>query len=99
MMDFPVLTHCSACNVSWAAFVPDQVGDALSYAAYGLAWDDAVTSDFADQAIYLADLVASVLPEQAEPAGLLALTLFCQARQAARSAAGILATANSCAPH
>jgi RNA polymerase sigma-70 factor, ECF subfamily len=69
--------------------LPERIHNVLEaiYAAYGLAWDDAVTSDFADEAIYLADLVASLLPEQAEPAGLLALTLFCEARKAARSTA------------
>jgi RNA polymerase sigma-70 factor, ECF subfamily len=69
--------------------LPERIHNVLEaiYAAYGLAWDDAVTSDFADEAIYLADLVASLLPEQAEPAGLLALMLFCQARKAARSTA------------
>jgi RNA polymerase sigma-70 factor, ECF subfamily len=67
--------------------LPERIHNVLEaiYAAYGLAWDDAVTSDFADEAIYLADLVASLLPSQAEPAGLLALMLFCQARKAARS--------------
>jgi RNA polymerase sigma-70 factor, ECF subfamily len=69
--------------------LPERIHNVLEaiYAAYGLAWDDAVTSDFADEAIYLADLVASLLPDQAEPAGLLALTLFCEARKAARSTA------------
>jgi RNA polymerase sigma-70 factor, ECF subfamily len=69
--------------------LPERIHNVLEaiYAAYGLAWDDAVTSDFADEAIYLADLVASLLPDQAEPAGLLALMLFCQARKAARSTA------------
>jgi RNA polymerase sigma-70 factor, ECF subfamily len=69
--------------------LPERIHNVLEaiYAAYGLAWDDAVSSDFADEAIYLADLVASLLPDQAEPAGLLALMLFCQARTAARSTA------------
>jgi RNA polymerase sigma-70 factor, ECF subfamily len=69
--------------------LPGRIHNVLEaiYAAYGLAWDDAVTSDFADEAIYLADLVASLLPGQAEPAGLLALMLFCQARKAARRTA------------
>jgi RNA polymerase sigma-70 factor, ECF subfamily len=69
--------------------LPERIHNVLEaiYAAYGLAWDDAVTSDFADEAIYLADLVASLLPQHAEPAGLLALMLFCEARKAARSTA------------
>ena len=61
------------------------------YAAFGLAsWDDHLarsTSDsLSEEAIYLADLVASMMPAQAEPAGLLALTLLCDARKAARYA-------------
>ncbi len=69
--------------------LPERIHNVLEaiYAAYGLAWDDAVSSDFADEVIYLADLVASLLPDQAEPAGLLSLMLFCQARKAARSTA------------
>ncbi len=58
------------------------------YAAFGLAWDDPLAGDasdsLADEAIYLADLVASMMPAQAEPAGLLALMLLCDARKAAR---------------
>ena len=58
------------------------------YAAFGLAWDDPLARDasdnLADEAIYLADLVASMMPAQAEPAGLLALMLLCDARKAAR---------------
>ncbi len=58
------------------------------YAAFGLAWDDHLARDasdnLADEAIYLADLVASMMPAQAEPAGLLTLMLLCDARKAAR---------------
>ena len=58
------------------------------YAAFGLAWDDHQARDtsdsLADEAIYLADLVASMMPAQAEPAGLLALMLLCDARKIAR---------------
>jgi RNA polymerase sigma-70 factor, ECF subfamily len=66
--------------------LPERIHNVLEaiYAAYGLAWDDHLASDFADEAIYLADLVASLLPDQAEPAGLLALMLMSQARKAAR---------------
>lgn len=60
------------------------------YAAFGLAWDDHLPRDasdsLADEAIYLADLVASMMPTQAEPAGLLALMLLCDARKTARYA-------------
>ena len=58
------------------------------YAAFGLAWDDHQARDtsdsLADEAIYMADLVASMMPAQAEPAGLLALMLLCDARKIAR---------------
>ena len=61
------------------------------YAAFGLAWDEhpgrGASDSLSDEAIYLADLVASMMPTQAEPAGLLALTLLCDARKAARYAA------------
>ena len=60
------------------------------YAAFGLAWDEhpsrGASDSLSDEAIYLADLVASMMPAQAEPAGLLALTLLCDARKAARYA-------------
>jgi len=66
--------------------LPERVQAVLEaiYAAFGLAWDDHLDGDFADEAIYLSDLMASLLPQQAEPAGLLALLLFCDARKAAR---------------
>lgn len=66
--------------------LPERVQAVLEaiYAAFGLAWDDHLDGDFSDEAIYLADLTASLLPQQAEPAGLLALMLFCDARKAAR---------------
>lgn len=64
------------------------------YAAFGLAWDDHLNGEFAGEAIYLADLVASLLPQQAEPAGLLALLLFCDARKHARHVA--LPDASTC---
>ena len=54
------------------------------YAAYGLAWDGNSASAMATEALFLADLVASLLPDRAEPAGLLTLILFCEARKAAR---------------
>lgn len=44
--------------------------------------------DLAEEAIYLADLVAALVPYRAEPAGLVALMLFCDARKAARYLAG-----------
>ena len=74
------------------------------YAAYGLGWDHAEThtGDCADagaaalqglrsEALFLADLVCSLLPasaNRAEAEGLLALILFCEARQPARRGPG-----------
>lgn len=67
------------------------------YAAYSLGWDGLAgeglgaeqASDLVDETIYLADLTASLLPDSAEAAGLLALILSCESRRAARySAAG-----------
>ena len=59
------------------------------YAAYTLGSDgapapDSAATELTDEAIYLADLAASLLPEQAEAAGLLALLLLCEARRGAR---------------
>jgi RNA polymerase sigma-70 factor, ECF subfamily len=67
--------------------LPERLAHVLEaiYAAYSLAWDDQVAGDFAQEAIYLADLVASLLPAQPEPAGLLALLLLCESRKAARN--------------
>ena len=77
------------------------------YAAYGLGWDqaEADTGDPGDpvaaggaalqglrgEALFLADLVCSLLPpsaSRAEAEGLLALMLFCEARQPARRGLG-----------
>ncbi len=73
----------------------EAVLDAI-YAAFGTSWDaiDAgddvdTASDLAEEAIYLARLMAQLLPEQPETMGLLALMLFSHARRAARfTAAG-----------
>ena len=59
------------------------------YAAYTLGSDsthapDSAASDLTDEAIFLADLAAALMPAQAEAAGLLALLLLCEARRAAR---------------
>ena len=69
-----------------AGDLPDRLHAVLEaiYAAFSLAWDDQLDSEFAEEAIYLADLVASMLPKQAEPAGLLALLLFSHARLGGR---------------
>jgi RNA polymerase sigma-70 factor (ECF subfamily) len=59
------------------------------YAAYGSGWDDVAGDDprrsgLAGEAIHLAQMVTTLLPEEAEPHGLLALMLHCEARHAAR---------------
>jgi RNA polymerase sigma-70 factor, ECF subfamily len=62
------------------------------YAAYVLGWDTLANdtldagqgTNLVDEALYLADLTATLLPLNAEAAGLLALLLFCEARREAR---------------
>lgn len=59
------------------------------YAVYADAWTDAAGTDphrrdLADEAIWLARLVASLLPQEPEALGLLALMLYSHARRAAR---------------
>ncbi len=60
------------------------------YAAYSRDWAEAaeVTEDrLSDEAIWLGQVVAELIPDQAEVKGLLALMLFLDARRRARSAA------------
>ena len=67
------------------------------YAAYGSGWEDAafalpagvgpappasVDGDFTGEALYLATLVAELLPAAAEAQGLRALLMFCESRRA-----------------
>ena len=57
------------------------------YGAYTLHWDSAdggETHELAQEATYLAELVAAHLPEEPEALGLLALLWFCEARRPAR---------------
>ena len=66
----------------------DAVLDAI-YAAYGSGWDDVAGADarrkgLAEEAIWLGRLVVGLLPDEPEALGLLALTLHCEARRAAR---------------
>ena len=79
-----------------AAQLPERIHAVLEaiYAAYGLAWGAqqpgdspqhaSQAGDWAHEALYLADLCASLLPGHAEPAGLLAMLLLSQSRSAAR---------------
>ncbi|HEX4111859.1 MAG TPA: DUF6596 domain-containing protein [Stellaceae bacterium] len=66
----------------------DAVLDAI-YAAFAAGWSDpagtvARTRDFAEEALWLGRLVASLRPDAAEALGLLALMLHAEARRAAR---------------
>lgn len=59
------------------------------YAAYGSGWEDVAGADrkrqgLTGEAIFLARLVANLLPGEAEARGLLALVLHCEARHGAR---------------
>jgi RNA polymerase sigma-70 factor, ECF subfamily len=69
----------------------ERLTDVLNaiYAAFGTAWDEipgAAEGDqgLAEEAIYLGRLIVSLLPDEPEPKGLLALMLYCHARKAAR---------------
>lgn len=61
---------------------------AAIYAAYGTAWDALPGGDggtgLAEEALYLARLLAALLPQEPEALGLLALILYCDARAGAR---------------
>jgi predicted RNA polymerase sigma factor len=70
---------------------PARVDGVLSaiYAAYGTAWEDVTGADskligLAEEAIWLARLLAQLLPDNAEAKGLLSLMLHCESRRAAR---------------
>ncbi len=61
------------------------------YAAYGQGWDSIASDDascrgLSEEAIWLARALVAVAPDAAEPRGLLALMLFCEARAKARRA-------------
>lgn len=68
-----------------------RLGDVLQalYAAFAEGWSDPAGADpcrrnLADEGIWLARIVASLLPEEAEALGLLSLMLYAQARRDAR---------------
>lgn len=66
----------------------DAVLEAI-YAAFGIGWDDMAGvdqrgRDLAEEAIWLAQVLLQLMPEEAEVRGLLALMLHCEARRAAR---------------
>src|SRR5262245_47275665 len=63
------------------------------YAAYGLGWDEAVGADprgrdLVNEAVWLARVLRQQMPGEPEALGLLALMLFCEARQNARRTTG-----------
>ena len=71
--------------------LPERLEPVLEaiYAAFGQGWSDwegaeIQTSDLAQEAIWLGRLVVSLLPDEPEALGLLALMLHCEARRAAR---------------
>src|SRR5262249_28217959 len=74
--------------------LPARLGAVLDaiYAAYTKSWNEATNegiSQLADEAIWLGELTVSLLPDQPEAKGLLALMLYTTARRAARhNAAG-----------
>jgi predicted RNA polymerase sigma factor len=66
----------------------DAVLDAI-YAAFGIGWDDMEGADqhgrnLAEEAIWLARVLLQLMPGEPEVEGLLALTVHCEARRAAR---------------
>jgi predicted RNA polymerase sigma factor len=80
--------------VPGAAELPPRLNAVLEaiYAAYGTGWDDPVGADprrrgLAEEALELGRLLLSLLPEDPEAKGLLALMLHCEARRAARRSA------------
>jgi RNA polymerase sigma-70 factor (ECF subfamily) len=73
------------------AELPERLDAVLAaiYAAYGTGWDAAGGAEtrhagLAAEAIQLARVLLSLMPDQPEALGLLALMLFCESRRAAR---------------
>jgi RNA polymerase sigma-70 factor, ECF subfamily len=71
--------------------LPERLQDVMEgiYAAFGTGWDnidgaDAERRGLTVEAIQLGHVLCQLLPKQPEPMGLLALMLFCEARNAAR---------------
>ena len=69
-----------------AAELPERLDAVMQaiYAAYGTGWEDAGPNALAEEAIWLARMLAGLLPGEPEAAGLLALLLFCESRRGAR---------------
>jgi RNA polymerase sigma-70 factor, ECF subfamily len=71
--------------------MPERLAEVLDaiYATYGVGWDglhgtDAAIRDLSQEAVYLCRLLVSLLPNEPEAQGLLALMLYCEARHNAR---------------
>jgi RNA polymerase sigma-70 factor (ECF subfamily) len=68
--------------------MPERLNAVLEaiYAAYSTGWDEAHegTSELAPEAIWLASLIAQMLPEEPEAKALLAMMLYTEARRDAR---------------
>ena len=78
-------------NVPSRAEWPERVGFVLEsiYAAYTTGWENALselpgTGGLAHEALWLAQVLVQLLPDEPEALGLLALLLHCQSRRAAR---------------
>lgn len=75
--------------------LPARLGAVMDaiYAAYGTGWEDVAGSDprrkgLAEEAIWLARVLAQLTPDEPEARGLLALMLHCEARRDARRSPG-----------
>lgn len=78
--------------------MPDRLEDVLAaiYAAFGTGWDIVDGGEtgggsgggLTQEALYLGRLVMSMLPDEPEPRGLMALMLYCEARRGARRGPG-----------
>jgi RNA polymerase sigma-70 factor (ECF subfamily) len=66
--------------------LPGRLADVLEaiYGAFGADWDGAEGSGLPDEAIHLARVLRTLMPEEPEVNGLLALMLYIHARRAAR---------------
>lgn len=86
-----VKAKIKAAGIRFEAPAPDEMAGRLHavleaiYGAYTLDWNgDDSLAPLADEALYLAELVAAQLPGEAEALGLLALLWLCEARRPAR---------------
>jgi RNA polymerase sigma-70 factor (ECF subfamily) len=73
------------------SLIPERLAAVLSaiYAAYGLGWDgvdgeDGGRGNLAGEAIWLCRALISIMPDEPETIGLLALMLYCEARRGTR---------------